>query len=110
MGSLDERKLWKHWAFLKNELYVDDLLPNMESAGVFTANQVKDILNVAPSTRQMKAEKFLNSMINSGDKGFETFCNVLRQENGNRHRSVMERLDIPIESSRSSLQGSKYCI
>lgn len=94
MDSMDERKIWKHWAYLKNELYIDDLLESMVEAGVFTSIQRRDILHVQPNTRQMKAEKFLNALIKAGDKGFETFCNIMRRDGENRYKAVMDRLEI----------------
>ncbi|XP_060077664.1 mediator of RNA polymerase II transcription subunit 12-like [Ylistrum balloti] len=94
MSSIDERKIWKHWAYLKNELPADEIVDGMVEAGIFAPTQGRDILSVQPNTRQMKAEKFLNSLINAGDKGFETFCNIMRRDNENRYKAIMERLEI----------------
>ncbi|OWF46636.1 ensconsin-like [Mizuhopecten yessoensis] len=94
MSSMDERKIWKHWAYLKNELPADEIVDGMVEAGIFAPTQGRDILSVQPNTRQMKAEKFLNNLINAGDKGFETFCNILRRDNENRYKAIMEKLEI----------------
>ncbi|XP_052107208.1 girdin-like isoform X6 [Mytilus californianus] len=105
MGSVDEETLWKHWMYLKNELHVEDLLVDLVKSGVFTEHQQNDILHVSPNTRQMKAEKFLKVLIQSGEKGFDVFCEILRRNSDNRYQAVIDKLNIsntPVESTGAS--------
>lgn len=90
---MDERKIWKNWTYLKNELHVEDLVDPMVDNGVFTPAQRRDILHVMPNTRQMKAEKFLNVLIQAGDRGFDTFIDILRRNNDNRYTAILGKLD-----------------
>uniref|UniRef100_K1RK16 Uncharacterized protein n=1 Tax=Magallana gigas TaxID=29159 RepID=K1RK16_MAGGI len=93
---MDERMLWKNWQYLKNEIYVEDFIDAMMEAGIFTAQNKRDIMMVQPSTRQMKAEKFLNVLIQAGEKGYEMFTTVLHaMRTDNRYTSLMEKLNLP---------------
>lgn len=93
---MDERMLWKNWQYLKNEIYVEDFIDPMMEAGVFTAQNKRDIMTVQPSTRQMKAEKFLNVLIQAGERGYEMFTTVLHDmRTDNRYTSLMEKLNLP---------------
>ena len=94
MGSVDEETLWKHWMYLKNELHVEDLLEKLVTSGVFTETQQNEILHVTPNTRQMKAEKFLKVLVQSGEKGFDVFCEILRQNSDNRYQAIIIKLNI----------------
>lgn len=94
MGSVDEETLWKHWMYLKNELHVEDLLEKLVTSGVFTEAQQNEILHVTPNTRQMKAEKFLKVLVQSGEKGFDVFCEILRQNSDNRYQAIITKLNI----------------
>lgn len=88
--------LWKNWQYLKNEIYVEDFIDAMMEAGIFTAQNKRDIMMVQPSTRQMKAEKFLNVLIQAGEKGYEMFTTVLHaMRTDNRYTSLMEKLNLP---------------
>lgn len=97
MHDDDERKLWRNWAFLKHELRVEDLSEGMIKAGRFTAETKETIMTVQPNTKFMKAEKFLSALIGSGKKGYQAFCNLLRNEPNNRYVEVMEKLGISEE-------------
>ncbi|XP_061173135.1 golgin subfamily A member 6-like protein 25 [Saccostrea echinata] len=93
---MDERMLWKNWQYLKNEIYVEDFIDAMMEAGIFTAQNKRDIMMAQPSTRQMKAEKFLNVMIQTGERGYEMFTTVLHDmRSDNRYTSLMEKLNLP---------------
>lgn len=94
MGSIDEETLWKHWMYLKNELHVEDLLDDLVSSGVFTEAQQNEILHSSPNSRQMKAEKFLKVLIQSGEKGFDLFCEILRKNRDNRYQGVIDKLNL----------------
>lgn len=88
--------LWKNWQYLKNEIYVEDFIDAMMEAEIFTAQNKRDIMMVQPSTRQMKAEKFLNVLIQAGEKGYEMFTTVLHaMRTDNRYTSLMEKLNLP---------------
>ncbi|XP_048737466.1 golgin subfamily A member 6-like protein 22 [Ostrea edulis] len=93
---MDERILWKNWQYLKNEIYVEDFIDAMMEAGIFNAQNKRDIMMVQPSTRQMKAEKFLNVLIQTGERGYEMFTTVLNDmSTDNRYTSLMEKLNLP---------------
>lgn len=94
MGSIDVRKLWKHWGFLRNELPAEELVERMVDARIFTLNQRHIILNVQPNTRQMKADMFLHKLVDSGDKGFAILDKIMYRDEENRFKSVMERLEL----------------
>lgn len=106
MGSVDEETLWKHWMYLKNELHVEALLEELVKSGVFTEHQQNEILHVSPNTRQMKAEKFLKVLIQSGEKGFDVFCEILRRNSDNRYQAVIDKLNI----STTPGEASKYTL
>jgi hypothetical protein len=97
---MDERILWKNWQYLKNEIYVEDFIDAMMEAGIFNAQNKRDIMMVQPSTRQMKAEKFLNVLIQTGERGYEMFTTVLNDmSTDNRYTALMEKLNLPTNSN-----------
>lgn len=97
MNPIHEKKLRDNWTFLRNELAVEDLSDKLVEEGTFSDDIRSDIINVQPNTRIMKAEKFLQFLIQTGDKGFDTFCNLLRKESDNMYRDVIEKLEISME-------------
>ena len=85
--------IWRNWSFLKNEIHVEDFLDQMVSAGILTEAQQAEILSA--NTRQMKAEKFLTQLMQTGDRGFEMFTAILQSNStDNRHKAVIEKMGI----------------
>ncbi|XP_069117404.1 meiosis-specific nuclear structural protein 1-like isoform X2 [Argopecten irradians] len=107
MDPEDERRLIKNWTLVKNELMVDKILP--EFTGIFSESTQKEIKNVQPNTRLMRADKFLHSLIKTGFHAYENFCEVLRRDS-NRYKEVMEVLEIketPDSGSAASSDSSR---
>ncbi|KAK3087027.1 hypothetical protein FSP39_000590 [Pinctada imbricata] len=90
---MDERVIWKNWNFLKNEIHVEDFLEEFVQAEIITSGQHAEIASAG--TRQIKAEKFLNQLIQVGERGFELFTDILqRNSDDNRHKAVIEKIGI----------------
>ncbi|XP_062568385.1 nucleoprotein TPR-like [Saccostrea cucullata] len=96
MNPENERKLWRNWMFLKQELPVLEITDKMIEAGIYTEENKKDINNVKPNTKLMRAERFLNILLETGDKGYETFCHFLRQESSGRFEEINEKMEIAV--------------
>ncbi|XP_060553935.1 uncharacterized protein LOC132714992 [Ruditapes philippinarum] len=90
----DERRLRRNWSLLKQELRVDDFVHKFVENGVFAPTLIGEIANVMPNTPSMKAEKFLNCVITCGNLGYQTLCQLIRNNADNRYSRVMEALQI----------------
>ncbi|OWF46637.1 sporulation-specific protein 15-like [Mizuhopecten yessoensis] len=93
MDSEDERRLIKNWTLVKNELVVDKFLHEFTESRIFSESTHREIKNVQPNTRLMRADKFLHSVIKTGCHAYEKFCDVLRRDS-NRYKEVMDVLEI----------------
>ena len=94
MDSSEERKIWKNWNFLKNEVNVDDFLDKMVEYRAFSSEQREEVMNVQPPSRPMKTETFLHAVIKSGSKAWDIFCSLLVQSDDNKYSHVVDKLDI----------------
>ncbi|KAK3087560.1 hypothetical protein FSP39_007537 [Pinctada imbricata] len=91
----NERKLWRNWMFLKQELDVPTVTDKLIEAGVYTQAHKESIKNVKPNSKLVRAEKFLNILLERGERGFQAFCQILREDENNKFAEVMEKLEIP---------------
>lgn len=90
----DERLLRKNWSILKQELRVEDFAQKFVDHEIFTNKQKNEILNPLPNTHSIRCEKFLQSVIGSGQRGFLAFCNFLRDNSDNRYSRVIDILEL----------------
>ena len=90
----NERTLWRNWMFLKQELDVPTVTDRLIAAGVYTEEHKTTIQNVKPNSKLARAEKFLNILIERGERAFAAFCHILREDNG-KFGEVLEKLEIP---------------
>ncbi|WAR19493.1 hypothetical protein MAR_001331 [Mya arenaria] len=90
----DERRLRRNWTLLKTELPVEALVHRLVDEGVLGPTQRSEITNVLPNTPSMRAEKFLNAVIQSGSPGYQALCRFLTEQTDNRFARVTEALGI----------------
>lgn len=106
MKPENERKLWRNWMFLKQELPVPEITDKMIAAGVFTEENKNDINNVKPNSKLMRAEKFLNILLETGDEGYEIFCKILSNDSSGKFEEINEKMDI-VEKPKAVSAGQE---
>ncbi|KAH3794456.1 uncharacterized protein LOC127838963 [Dreissena polymorpha] len=99
MDSENERRLRRNWNLLKQELPVDSFVHQLIADGVFAPNMRSEILNVIPNTASMKAEKFLNAILQTGNRAYEAMIRFISLHPDNRYSRVIQALNIPVVSN-----------
>ncbi|KAL4237273.1 hypothetical protein ACF0H5_001992 [Mactra antiquata] len=94
LNTEDERKLRRNWSLLKQELRLEELIHKFVEDGIFPPNMRSEIMNIIPTTPNMQAEKFLNSVIACGDRGYTALCDYIRSTPDNRYSCVVEALGL----------------
>lgn len=89
----DERKLYRNWSLLKNELDVDKIVDQLVERQVFSDDLRKDIRNVQPNTKVMRAEKLLRTIMRVGQFAYEDFCELIRNDS-NRYQEIIQALKL----------------
>lgn len=102
----DERKLRRNWTLLKQELNVDDFVHRFVEDGVFSPNFRSELVSVLPNTPSMRAEKFLNSVIASGNRGYQAMCQFIRDNPDNRYSRVVEALGIQTNTVNNNARSN----
>ena len=88
--------------FLKQELPVPEMTEKMIAAGFFTEENKNEINNVKPNTRLTRAEKFLNILLETGDEGYETFCQILGKDSSGKFEEINDKMEIAVNPKEAS--------
>lgn len=92
MSFVNENRLRNHLELLKQELRLEDFIHRFVEIGILSGVQRDDILNCLPNAR---VEKFLQILIQGGDRVYHDFCNILTDKNNaQRYRMVIKALEL----------------
>lgn len=80
----DEFCIRKNYSYLLTNLDPDEFTDHLISAMVLTTDDVDNIKNVQPTTRQGRAERFLTIFERAGEEAYDTFLEALNNS-GNEH-------------------------
>lgn len=95
MSFENENRLRSHLELLKQELRLEDFIHRFVEIGIISGVQRDDILNCLPNDR---VEKFLQILIQGGDRVYHDFCNILTDKNNaQKYRMVIKALELSID-------------
>ena len=101
MSSGNENRLRSHLELLKQELRLEDFIHRFVEIGIITGVERDDILNCLPKAR---VEKFLQILLQGGDRVYHDFCNILTDKNNaQKYQMIIKALELP--TSRKSSTG-----
>ncbi|KAH3853268.1 uncharacterized protein LOC127873639 [Dreissena polymorpha] len=107
MNPHDEHAIRDNWELLKQELNIEEFVGKLVKAGVWSPHQSDFVLNSAPLDRDSKGQRFLETVVKSGSKCYQTFCNILRESKTNpRYETLIKALSI--QHSVSPDSGVSY--
>lgn len=102
MSSENENRLRSHLELLKQELRLEDFIHRFVEIGIITGVERDDILNCLPKAR---VEKFLQILLQGGDRVYHDFCNILTDKNNaQKYQMVIKALELP--TGRKSSTGA----
>lgn len=97
MNQTDERKLRQNWEIIKQEINVDEMVGKFVSLGVFTTVQRDAIIGPNSKSPETKSQKFLEAVLNGGNKTYQIFCNVVLENAKNpRNQTIIKVLGIEL--------------
>ena len=103
MSSENETRLRSHLELLKQELKLEDFVHRFVEAGIISGVQRDKILNCLPNSR---VEKFLEVLIQGGDRVYHDFCNILTDKNNaQKYQMLIKALELKPDSKTS--EGNK---
>ena len=94
-----ENRLRCHLQLLKQELRLEDFVHRFVEIGIISGVQRDDILNCLPSSR---VDKFLQVLIQGGDRVYHDFCNILTDKNNaQKYQMVIKALELRMDNKSS---------
>ena len=103
MNPTEENRIRGNWEFLKRELDVDYFVQRLSNSGQLSPTMRNIILNTGPQSKDMKAERFLETVIQCGGKCYRTMCNILLENRSNaKYDAVLRVLEIHPSSTPDS--------
>lgn len=95
MNPEDENKVRQNWEIIKQEINTDDFVTKFINLGVFRPAEAQQILNGIPGTLDSKSNRFLEAVINGGNKYYQTMCNIILDNSRNpRYKKLAKILGI----------------
>lgn len=95
MNPSDENRIRRNWELLKRELDVDYLVNRLSNSGQLSPTMRNIVMNTGPQSKDMKAERFLETIIQSGGKCYQTMCNILMENRSiPKYEAVVKVLEI----------------
>lgn len=108
MNPSDEQRIRKNWEILKKDIDVDYFVSRLVNSGQLSPTMRNIIMNTGPPSRDMKAERFLETVIQCGGKCYQTMCNIILENRSNpKYQAISLALEIHPSNTPDSGMHSK---
>lgn len=95
MNAEDENKMRQNWEIIKQEINTDDFVTKFVHLGELSPTEGQRILNGVHGSTDSKGERFLEMVIQGGNKCYQTLCNILLENSNNpRYKTLAKVLGI----------------